>query len=372
MRARDPAAHRPRRSRHPRPLASTAGRVSCRARSARCPRRRHARRSRGASGRTACCSRPPTASPRWSRSTWPSSSSATTGSAPARLLVVPIVIVASKLMGLYDRDELVLRKTTLDEAPALLPARDALRAARLAARRALVVDGDARPRPGPRALGLLFVCLLARPHARARASRAGDAPAERCLVVGDADAPHRVIREAQETRRAMSATSSGAMPLDGPARPHRRRWPTLEQAIVASATSHRVILAPERTDSDEIARRDPRSSRALGVQRQRAAAHLRGRRARRSSSTTSTACTLLGVRRFGLVALLARRQARDRHRRLGRAGPGRPRAADHRDRDRRRRRLAADPSSSARRASAATASRFRCSSSARWSTAPTP
>ncbi len=33
---------------------------------------------------------------------------------------VPIVVVCAKLTGLYDRDETLLRKTTLDEAPKLL------------------------------------------------------------------------------------------------------------------------------------------------------------------------------------------------------------------------------------------------------------
>src|SRR5687767_5765788 len=37
----------------------------------------------------------------------------------ATLLALPLVVVASKLIGLYERDELLLRKSTLDEAPAL-------------------------------------------------------------------------------------------------------------------------------------------------------------------------------------------------------------------------------------------------------------
>jgi exopolysaccharide biosynthesis polyprenyl glycosylphosphotransferase len=38
---------------------------------------------------------------------------------PGILLALPLVVVASKLYGLYDRDELVVNKRTLDEAPAL-------------------------------------------------------------------------------------------------------------------------------------------------------------------------------------------------------------------------------------------------------------
>ena len=32
----------------------------------------------------------------------------------------PVAVLVNKIGGLYERDELVLRKTTLDEAPALL------------------------------------------------------------------------------------------------------------------------------------------------------------------------------------------------------------------------------------------------------------
>ena len=35
------------------------------------------------------------------------------------LAALPLVVVISKLLGLYDRDELVLRKSTLEEAPRL-------------------------------------------------------------------------------------------------------------------------------------------------------------------------------------------------------------------------------------------------------------
>ena len=36
------------------------------------------------------------------------------------VLLVPFVILAAKAIGLYDRDQHVLRKTTLDEVPSLI------------------------------------------------------------------------------------------------------------------------------------------------------------------------------------------------------------------------------------------------------------
>jgi hypothetical protein len=38
----------------------------------------------------------------------------------ATILVAPFVVLASKVIGLYDRDEDVVRKTTIEEAPSIL------------------------------------------------------------------------------------------------------------------------------------------------------------------------------------------------------------------------------------------------------------
>ncbi len=57
---------------------------------------------------------------------------------------VPILLVGAKLLGLYDRDETLLRKTTLDEAPKLFHAGDAVHAGRVAGGRV-----DRRRRAGP-------------------------------------------------------------------------------------------------------------------------------------------------------------------------------------------------------------------------------
>ena len=86
---------------------------------------------------------------------------------PGAVLVVPIVVVASKLMGLYDRDELVLKKTTLEESAPLF---------QLATVFALItwlldsvlVDGYLGNRQVLGLWGLLFVTSLLGPHPRPR------------------------------------------------------------------------------------------------------------------------------------------------------------------------------------------------------------
>ena len=96
---------------------------------------------------------------------------------------VPILLVGAKLLGLYDRDETLLRKTTLDEAPKLfqLATLSAL-VAWLAGR--LIVAGTL-DRKETLFLWLAMATLLicARSVARVLALRL--APTERCLFIGD-------------------------------------------------------------------------------------------------------------------------------------------------------------------------------------------
>ena len=101
----------------------------------------------------------------------------------AAVAAVPILLVCAKLTGLYDRDETLLRKTTLDEAPRLF---------QLATLCALVawLTGGLLVRGALDRHEALFLWLalaggliLARAASRALALRV--APAERCLFIGD-------------------------------------------------------------------------------------------------------------------------------------------------------------------------------------------
>ncbi len=98
-------------------------------------------------------------------------------------VVVPIVLAGAKLAGLYDRDEALLRKTTLDEAPKLF------QLATLSVLVAWLVDGPIATGNLDRTEALFLWLVLTggliagRAVARALALRA--APAERCLLIGD-------------------------------------------------------------------------------------------------------------------------------------------------------------------------------------------
>jgi len=94
-----------------------------------------------------------------------------------------VLVVCAKLLGLYDRDEMLLRKTTLDEAPKLF------QLATLCALVAWLAGGVVTSRSLDRHDALLLWLalagglILARAAARVLALRI--APVERCLFIGD-------------------------------------------------------------------------------------------------------------------------------------------------------------------------------------------
>ncbi len=101
---------------------------------------------------------------------------------PAYLLLAPLVVLAAKLGGLYDKDELVIEHSTLNELPRLvnLAAMSALMF--WLARHYLVIGA-----PGTKQLLALWLLLtvglvVGRSSAREIARRV--APIERCLLVG--------------------------------------------------------------------------------------------------------------------------------------------------------------------------------------------
>jgi exopolysaccharide biosynthesis polyprenyl glycosylphosphotransferase len=113
---------------------------------------------------------------------------------------VPLVILVAKLQGLYDRDELVIFKSTLSELPRVL---------QLAATMTVALDFIRGATGGHgRTYGLAFslvlcivttvVMLLARGSARNLARRT--APEERCLIIGDSASSADLGRKISELR----------------------------------------------------------------------------------------------------------------------------------------------------------------------------
>lgn len=170
------------------------------------------------------------------------------GLAPGALLVLPLVALAGKIGGLYERDELVIRKSSLDEAPLLV---------QLTALYALVIwmaDGGAVG-AGREALdvGTLWGVLLtatfsARVLARRLAART--TPAERCLFIGDAGTYARLGTKIRHERRVALI---GRMSFQRPARIGRRTADASELGDVLAWTgAHRVIVEPQAIPPETI------------------------------------------------------------------------------------------------------------------------
>jgi hypothetical protein len=167
---------------------------------------------------------------------------------PASLLVMPLVVIASKLFGLYDRDELVLNKTTLEESAALFQLASVFTLVTWIAD-GIVVDGYLGNRQVLGMWVILYVMtLLGRSVARRVARR--NSPVERCLLAGTPHAMAPVLASMRQSPR-MNAEVVGHLSLETRVRDHGKVMRELEEAI-AQHDVHRVILAPESTDSDEV------------------------------------------------------------------------------------------------------------------------
>ena len=166
---------------------------------------------------------------------------------PALLALVPAVVVIAKVLGLYDRDELVVRKSTLDEAPKLF---------QLATLFTLVVSlGQGALHlgqlGGDQVLALwavLFAFLLAgRAVARAAAQRV-TAP-ERCLLIGDPGECDRIrvkLGDSRGTNAVVVAqvTAESMREEDLPL--------ALLARIVDENRAERIVIAPRGADHGEL------------------------------------------------------------------------------------------------------------------------
>ena len=182
--------------------------------------------------------------------------------APTAFLVLPLIVLVSKVIGLYDRDEHIVCKTTLDEAPGLFKVATLWTLLIWLAEGALVTEGAAAPEGRP--LGhdqvlslwaLLFASLLV---ARAVARRAVGmvTPPERCLVLGNSESAGQVERKFASAR-GLDAIVVGRVPLEPEMGVKDSRVEVLGQfdqlgTVVSRYTIDRVVIAPTTSDSDEL------------------------------------------------------------------------------------------------------------------------
>ena len=219
----------------------------------------------------------------------------TTAFEPIVLVAMPLIVIVNKVAGLYERDELVLNKTTLDEAPALL---------QLSGLFALIVWlAHGRVMElwlGPKQVLALwgFTCLgliAARAVAR-RLARRWSAP-ERCLMIGEFDSVE-TVREKFRSGRGIKAELVASIRPDECGRLVVDE-PDALSALVRQQDVHRLIIAPGGTNDVDMVE-VVRSAKASGVR-----VSILPRLFEVVGSSVEfdhlDGLTMLGVRRFGLT-----------------------------------------------------------------------
>jgi exopolysaccharide biosynthesis polyprenyl glycosylphosphotransferase len=188
------------------------------------------------------------------------------------ILTIPLIVLIAKMTGRYDHDEVVLRKSTLDEVPALL-----MLAASFALTWSVVafLAGDHLHLRGA-GVAMLWAStasLLVVARAGARALAQLSAPRERVLIVGSADARERLAHSLSSDPGARLEVV-GFLPLEderrapsdwGP-RSRRRRCLTFEDLghVVRELEVHRVFLIPTSADNETMLDAVGRTT-ALGI-----------------------------------------------------------------------------------------------------------
>ena len=213
---------------------------------------------------------------------------------PLALLALPFAVLIGKLAKLYDRDELLVRKSTLDEVPAL---------ARLSIFYAFTVylSGDAIVagpinRPHVVIIAVAFFLSMTVTRAGARKLARSMTPAERCLIAG----PSGVDQWIRQRFAHASGIKVEIVGRVSPAtlQPGSSGLAAAERAI-AEYRVDRVILAADGISADETLEAI-HVVKNLGVKLS-VVPHLFGVMGSSTELDEVDGTTLLGMRRYGLT-----------------------------------------------------------------------
>jgi exopolysaccharide biosynthesis polyprenyl glycosylphosphotransferase len=158
------------------------------------------------------------------------------------LAMVALLALTAKTMSLYDRDQVLVNKRTLDEAPGLFHLATLLAFVYWLGHSAFTTVAPS-PGEGVAVWGVLFVSLLVS-RGLARRFAQSVTPAERVLVVAEAD-EHRRIADKLELDTRLKACVVAHLPLierraESGTPPHE----ALERCV-RSVGVHRVVVAPD-------------------------------------------------------------------------------------------------------------------------------
>ena len=220
------------------------------------------------------------------------------GSAQLSLLLLawlPLTIALFKIAGLYDREDMRLRHSTLDETPLLLQLAGIM--ALIATIAGPLAWGHPSLEGGRLAalwLGLFSAIFVARTIARVVTGRL--LPVERCLVIGAVDRAEQIREKLASAALRVSIVAS--LPLEAEDELSGEHAHQAISHLVDSCRVDRLIIAPEANDGRAITELI-RVARSLGV---RVSVQPRMLEVVGSSAEFDDieGMTLLGVKQFGL------------------------------------------------------------------------
>jgi exopolysaccharide biosynthesis polyprenyl glycosylphosphotransferase len=167
---------------------------------------------------------------------------------PLMLLGVPMIVVVAKIIGLYDRDELLIRKSTLDEAPLLFQLATMFTLLAWLADDALIFGTLGKTQVLFLWFALFTLVFLCRVIVR-RAGLARTAT-ERCVFIGDAGAYHRLRAKLE---RQESTVLVGRMSLQRIARRGHRGASTQDlNELIRWTGAHRIIIESQALPAEEM------------------------------------------------------------------------------------------------------------------------
>jgi exopolysaccharide biosynthesis polyprenyl glycosylphosphotransferase len=172
------------------------------------------------------------------------------------LLAIPFVLLTGKVIGLYDRDQNVLRKTTIDEAPSIFYLAVVYALAVWLCEKTLFKGYLARPQ----VLGLVLATFLLDLVGRLLVRKLAHSliAAERCLVIGKAGDAAR-IADKLDGASGVNATVVGRVRLD-PQQDEGHFAGTVPvlgdycslSRVVAQHSVERVVIAPHEDGQEQI------------------------------------------------------------------------------------------------------------------------
>jgi exopolysaccharide biosynthesis polyprenyl glycosylphosphotransferase len=211
------------------------------------------------------------------------------------LVLVPLVHTAC---GLYKRDERLINKSTLDEAPNIFQAATLITVLAFLLESALLATPIGAVVVAHTWLGLVVCVPCCRAAARAMAREA--TPPERCLVVGDHEHGRRLAGKLRH-EGGLKAELAGVIPLGadrGTDGPHGGGAAGGLADVVATTDVHRVVIAADVGEPKQVLE-TIQAAKALGV---KVSVLPRVLEVVGSSATFDyvDGVTVLGVPRFGL------------------------------------------------------------------------